>query len=79
MGAAAATDIGCLVPRSTDADDGSFVVLVDMSPDVIRCGCLEFVVLDDTLLLDFDSSLSASWLVLLLRGLDLDDIVNQSI
>ena len=76
----AATDraLGCLAPTSADADDGSFVVLVDMSPDLLRRGSLGFDDgLDDTLL-DLDSSLSASWLVLLLRGLDLDDIVKQS-
>ena len=64
----------------TDGDDGS-VVLVEISPDLIRRGCLllTFVGLDDALVLDSEYSLSfASWfaLMLFLRGLDFDGIVN---
>jgi len=57
--------LGCLVATvdvdtvTADADDGSFVVLADVSPVLIR-GCLLFVGLDDTLLLELGSSLSAS-------------------
>ncbi len=47
VGAAAAIEVvatgralGCLAPTiDVDADDGSFVVLVDVSPDLLR-GCL---------------------------------------
>ena len=60
-----------------DADDGSFVVLVDISPGLIR-GCLLFVGLDDTLLLELESSLSASKLSFLC-ALDFGGIVHESI
>ena len=71
---------GCLaLAIDVDADDGSFVVLVDVSPDLLR-GCFLFVCLDDPLSLELDSSLSLfESSFLLFRELDLGGIMLQSI
>jgi len=58
-------DVGCLLPPTidvdtvADADDGSFVVLVDVLPDLL-CALVLIVGLFDALLLDSEYSMSAS-------------------
>lgn len=71
--------LGCLAPTiDVDADDGSFVVLVDVSPDLLR-GCLSFVGLADTLSLELDASLSPfEPSILLALALDSDGVMLQS-
>ena len=80
-GSVSERDDGCLVLTTdvaavadADADDGSFVVLVDMSPDLLR---LIFGLVDDAQLLELDASLSASCTsFLLFLELDLGGIMN---
>ena len=73
-------DVGFLAPTIdvatvADADDGSFVVLADMSPDPLRTLAL-IVGLVDAQLLELAASLSASCTsFLLFRALDLDGII----
>ena len=59
-GRIAERDVGCLASAiDVDADDGSFVVLVDTSSDLLQ-DCLLFVGLVDPLLLDSEFALSTS-------------------
>ena len=65
---------GCLaLTIDVDADDGSFVVVVDMPPDLLR-GCFLFGGLDDTPSLELDASLSPLK-DSILRALDLGGIL----